>query len=173
MTFNDSLASSSFSRSFDYQSRASWTSKLATVHRHAWRTWASEISQHSEYSLPASEVQEGGIIPDAVLAKCGQIINSFPPRRKYSKKQPKKAEEKKNKKDKSTKKTRDTRRRKRKKECLQKGAWLFEWNGGAECLYWFGYFDDMGFFEINIMLCVNICYYVFVICVNLLVFVFM
>lgn len=130
MTFNDSLASSSFSRSFDYQSRASWTSKLATVHRHAWRTWASEISQHSEYSLPASEVQEGGIIPDAVLAECGQIINSFPPRRKYSKKQPKKAEEKKNKKDKSTKKTRDTRRRKRKKECLQKGLGCLNGMGG-------------------------------------------
>ena len=69
---------------------------------------------HSEYSLPASEVQEGGSIPDAVLAECEETINSFPPRRQYKKNQPIAIEVKEKKKEKKDKK--DKKHKKEKKE---------------------------------------------------------
>ena len=77
------LGISSFSRVFDYKSRDSWTAKLKVVHAHAWQTWQEKLSMKPGYGLPPEQIQEGGVIPDDVMAEIADQVESLPAKVKY------------------------------------------------------------------------------------------
>lgn len=78
----------SFSRVFDFRSKDSWTSKLAIVHKQAWQIWQEHLRGKPEFGLAESEIQEGGIIHDAVIAECAEAISHLTEKTRYGKAKP-------------------------------------------------------------------------------------
>ena len=94
---------------------------LSEVHKVAWNVWAEKLAQNKLYKLPPEKIQNGGVVPPAVVDQLKIDMANLPPKKQYNprgkaavpvvskkeKKKEKKKKEKKEKKDKKKKKKDD------------------------------------------------------------------
>lgn len=94
---------------------------LSEVHKVAWKVWAEKLAQTKLYKLPPERIQNGGVIPPAVVEELKIEIAGIPPKKQYhprgkassaapvsKKEKKKKKKEKKEKKKKKKKKDDDS-----------------------------------------------------------------
>ena len=89
---------------------------LSEVHKVAWKVWADKLAENKLYKLPPEKIQNGGVIPPAVVSQLNTDIADLPPKKQYNprgkaavavSKKEKKKKKKKDKKDKKKKKKDD------------------------------------------------------------------
>ena len=57
---------------------------LSQVHKYAWETWKSQLSEKAGYKLPEDSIQTPGTVGRDLLDSVAEAISSLPPVTKYA-----------------------------------------------------------------------------------------
>lgn len=88
---------------------------LSEVHKVAWKVWAEKLAQTKLYKLSPERIQNGGVIPPAVVEELKIEIAGIPPKKQYHPRGKASSAAPVSKKEKKKKKRKRRRKRKRKR----------------------------------------------------------
>ena len=93
-----------------------WLAMLSEVHKVAWKVWAEKLAQTKLYKLSPERIQNGGVIPPAVVEELKIEIAGIPPKKQYHPRGKASSAAPVSKKEKKKKKKKEKKEKKKKKK---------------------------------------------------------